>query len=71
MNARKLGSYAVRAAFFACGWALVMSAGAGSAFADAPIPAAAPEVDPGSLTSVMTLLVGGALSLAGRVRKGR
>ena len=31
----------------------------------------APEVDPGSLASALTLLVGGAMTLAGRVRRAR
>ena len=51
---------------FGLGLALMMSATAGSARAGF---LAAPEVDPSSLASALTLLVGGVLTLTGRARR--
>jgi hypothetical protein len=51
------------------GWALVLAALAGSAQAHGPI-ISTPEIDPGSMGSALTLLLGGAFLLTGRSRKG-
>lgn len=51
-------------AWMTLGLALVMSALASSAHA-APVP----EIDPGSMGSALTLLIGGAMMLTSRVRK--
>jgi hypothetical protein len=50
------------------GWALVLAALAGSAHATVPV--STPEIDPGSMGSALTLLLGGAFLLTGRSRKG-
>jgi hypothetical protein len=47
--------------------ALALGAMTGVAFAGGPLPA--PEIDPGSMASALTLLVGGLLALKGRVRR--
>lgn len=49
------------------GLALVIAALAGSAYATPPLPA--PEIDPGSISSALTLLMGGAFLLTGKARK--
>jgi hypothetical protein len=51
------------------GWALVLAALAGSAQAHVPI-ISTPEIDPGSMGSALTLLIGGAFLLTGRSRRG-
>ncbi len=51
-----------------CGLALVFAACAGVANA-APPPPAAPEIDPGSLLTGLTLCVGGVLMVVDRVRR--
>jgi len=51
-------------AWMTLGLALVMSALASPAHA-APVP----EIDPGSMGSALTLLIGGAMMLTSRVRK--
>ncbi len=48
------------------GLALVLSALAGTAHA---IPLPGPEIDPGSMASALTLLIGGAFLITGRSRK--
>ena len=55
-----------RTAGMALGMALVLTS---IARADLGPPPAAPEIDPGSMASAMTLLVGGAMMLTGRSRK--
>lgn len=49
------------------GLALVLGAIAATAQADPPFDT--PEIDPGSIGSAMTLLLGGAMLLKGRLRK--
>ncbi len=56
-----------RTAFTGLGLALVLTALAGSAYAGGPRPM--PEIDPGSMGSALTLLIGGACLLTGRSRK--
>ena len=51
----------------ACGLLLVLAVVAGTAQAGGPIPSA-PEIDPGSITSALALLTGGALMLRRRLR---
>jgi uncharacterized membrane protein YphA (DoxX/SURF4 family) len=58
-----------RAACVGLGLALVVAALGGSAHAGGPI-IATPEIDPGSMGSALTLLIGGAFLLTGRSRKG-
>jgi hypothetical protein len=49
---------------------LLVATLAGQALAGGgPPPGAVPEVDPGSLASALTLLVGGVLALRGRIRR--
>jgi hypothetical protein len=48
------------------GLAMVVAAMSGTAHA---IPLPIPEIDPGSMGSAMTLLIGGAFLLAGKGRK--
>jgi hypothetical protein len=48
------------------GMALVLSALAASAQAGPP---GVPEIDPGSMGSALTLVIGGAMMLTGRARK--
>ena len=59
---------AARIASFGLGLALMMAATAPAARAGL---AEAPEVDPGSLASVVTLLVGGVMTLTGRARRSK
>ena len=54
-----------RAAAKSCGLALVLAALATPTFAIDTVP----EIDPGSLGSALTLLTGGALILAARLRR--
>ena len=61
---------ALRVASFGLGLALMISAASGLATAGDGTPNA-PEVDPGSLASVVTLVTGGVLTLTGRIRRGR
>ena len=56
-----------RSTLAALGLALMASALAAPAFAGLD----APEVDPGSIGSALTLLVGGVMTLTGRVRRAR
>ena len=49
------------------GLMLVLTALAATATAGGPLPA--PEIDPGSMGSALTLLLGGALLITGRSRK--
>ena len=50
--------------------AMVLISLAGSAHAGgSPPPLATPEIDPGSIGSALTLLIGGAMVLTGRSRK--
>lgn len=55
-----------RAASTACGLALLVAAMASTASAHPP---AAPEIDPGSMGSAVTLLIGGLMLMTGRRRK--
>ncbi len=48
---------------------LVLAAVASPVWADPPLRCNVPEIDPGALTSAVTLLVGGALVLADRFRR--
>jgi hypothetical protein len=57
-----------RVACTGLGLALVGAALVGSAHAKGPITAT-PEIDPGSMGSALTLLIGGAFLLTGRSRK--
>jgi len=50
------------------GLALVLSALAGAVRAGA-LPPPTPEIDPGSMASALTLLIGGAMVLTGRSRR--
>jgi hypothetical protein len=62
----------VRSAPRGLGLALVIAALAGSAYAGPPSSAAhprVPEIDPGSIGSALTLLIGGAFLLTGKARK--
>lgn len=52
-------------AWMTLGLALVMSALASSAHAVVDVP----EIDPGSMGSALTLVIGGAMMLTSRVRK--
>ncbi len=63
-------SWLARTARMGVGLALVLSALAGSAHAGAPPPPTVPEIDPGTLGSALTLLMGGAFLITGRSRKG-
>ena len=58
----------VRVAFSGLGLAMIVAALAGSASATVPVPQA-PEIDPGSMGSALTLLIGGAFLLLGKGRK--
>jgi hypothetical protein len=61
----KAGGLAMRAA----GFALMMAALGGRAMAGDGRTSSVPEIDPGSMTSAMTLLVGGVMMLTGRLRR--
>jgi hypothetical protein len=50
----------------ACGLALVLSATAGVALGVTPLPG--PEIDPGSASTALALLVGGVFMLTDRYR---
>lgn len=50
------------------GLALIVAGISAAAMAN-PTPPAAPEIDPGTMSSALTLLVGGALWLTGKGRK--
>ena len=65
---RRLG----KAASTALGLALVLTAVVGAAYAGGGPPPApgVPEIDPGSMGSALTLLIGGAFLLTGKARKG-
>jgi hypothetical protein len=58
-----------RTAHTGVGMALVLTALAGVVHAGAS-PPSVPEIDPGSMASALTLLIGGAILLTGRYRKG-
>ena len=62
--------FSIARMFKTAGMALVMASLVSVARADdgGLIPSA-PEIDPGSMASAMTLLVGGAMMLTGRSRK--
>lgn len=55
-----------RAASTACGFALLVTALSTVAVAGGP---KAPEIDPGSMSSAVTLLIGGLMLMTGRRRK--
>ena len=57
----------VRAACSGLGLAMIVSALGGAAHARIPVPA--PEIDPGSMGSALTVLMGGAFLLAGKGRE--
>ena len=64
-----------RTARMGVGFALVLTALAGVVHAEWPLsppppPASVPEIDPGSMASALTLLMGGAFLVTGRSRKG-
>jgi len=62
-------SWLARTARMGVGLALVLTALAGVTHAGgAPPPV--PEIDPGSMASALTLLMGGAFLITGRSRKG-
>jgi hypothetical protein len=61
---KQLCSKILRASLMACGGLLVLTALGSAAYALEPAPG--PEIDPGTLSSAMTLLVGGALLLTSR-----
>lgn len=67
MSLKNAAARASRAAVAALGLALMVSALAAPASAGLD----APEVDPGSLASALTLLVGGVMTLTGRVRRAK
>jgi hypothetical protein len=58
-----------RTARMGLGFALVLTALAGVVHAGGPLPSV-PEIDPGSMASALTLLMGGAFLVTGRSRKG-
>lgn len=64
-------SWFARAASMALGLAMMLSAVAAPAQAGGglPTPPGAPEIDPGSMGSALTLLIGGMLLLTGKSRK--
>jgi hypothetical protein len=62
-------SLLARTARTGVGMALVLTALAGVVRAGG-LPPPVPEIDPGSMASAFTLLIGGALLLTGRSRKG-
>jgi hypothetical protein len=60
----------VRWARKTCGLALILSATAGAVLGGGPLPnLGAPEIDPGSASTALGLLVGGVLMLADRCRR--
>ena len=62
-----------RTACMGLGFALVLTALAGVVHAQTPVSSnvtKSPEIDPGSMASAMTLLMGGAFLVTGRSRKG-
>lgn len=61
----QLGSKILRASLVACGGMLILTALGSAALASVE----GPEIDPGTLSSAMTLLVGGTLLLTSRVRR--
>ncbi len=58
-----------RTARMGVGLGLVLTALAGTAHAKIPL-VAVPEIDPGTLGSALTVLMGGAFLITGRSRKG-
>jgi hypothetical protein len=65
---KQLGSTILRMGSLLCGAMLVVTALGATAHADLG-PPTAPEIDPGTLSSAITLLVGGTLILTGRRRR--
>ena len=65
-------SWLARTARMGVGLALVLTALAGPAQAGTgpPLSVPVPEIDPGSMASALTLLMGGAFLVTGRSRKG-
>ena len=64
-------SWLARTARMGVGMALVLTALAGVVHAGSePPPLGTPEIDPGSMASALTLLMGGAFLITGRSRKG-
>jgi hypothetical protein len=61
---KKLGSVVASAGLTACGGLAVLTAIGGIAFARPGL--AAPEIDPSSIVSAVTLLLGSAMLLTGR-----
>jgi len=59
-----------RTARMGVGFALVLTALAGVVHAVPPEAVVTPEIDPGSMASALTLLMGGAILLTARSRKG-
>jgi len=59
----------VRGVLNATGLVLVLVALGGNAFAGAPLSGDAPEIDPGSALSALTLLSGGLMVLTDRRRR--
>jgi hypothetical protein len=65
---KQFGLNVIRAGLFVAGGAIVLS-GLSTAALAVP-PGAAPEIDPGSMSSAVTLLVGGIMLFTGRrIRK--
>lgn len=65
---RVASRWLARAASTGLALAMVLTAVSGSAYAGGP-PFGTPEIDPGSMGSALTLLIGGAFWLTGRSRK--
>ncbi len=65
---KKCLRWVVNAAWTSCGLLLVLTACATPAFADHGFEICVPEIDPGSMSSALALLVGGLLMLTGRRR---
>jgi hypothetical protein len=63
---KQFGLKAVRSGLLVCGGLVILSALGGSALART---SDAPEIDPNSLSSALTLLAGGVMLLAGRRRR--
>ena len=64
---KHFGSAIFRAGLAGCGGLLVLTAIGRAAFALEPAPG--PEIDPGTLSSAMTLLVGSTLLLTSRRKR--
>jgi len=67
---KAVSGWLARTAGPAVGLVLVVTALAGWVHAGGDPPPLTPEIDPGSMGSALSLLIGGAFLLTGRSRKG-